>query len=310
MDKTGLLTKLSKIERISRASRFRRLLYSPFKYIFAIFLKQLVYRITGRELTWRTGLFWRDKIFVALPASTDIFLLGCKTHSSELRLTRFILKNLGEGDFFVDVGAHIGFYSLLASLKVGQKGHVVAIEPSPASFELLKKNVLNRPGIKAINMALSDDEGMIDFFEFRGPYSEYNTMDPAQFEGQQWFNKNISSKISIMAMPGDRLLEDFTAKVTIIKIDVEGAENKVIKGFKDYLTKNSPFVVMEFLATRRNNTHHLEADHLLRSMGYTACRIDGDGELLILHDLANVFMDNSDLESENLVYVKQSRRPY
>jgi FkbM family methyltransferase len=303
MDRTDLHNRLSKLESIARASKARRLFYTPFKYIFAIVFKHIIYPLTRKELKWRTRLFWEDEISIVLPASTDIFLLGCKTDSSETRLTRFILENLREGNFFVDIGSHIGYYSLLSSFCVGKSGKVVSIEASFVSFTTLKKNSLKHLNIEAFNIALSDKEGEIEFFEFPGPYSEYSTMVPEQFAGRKWFN-TMQHKISVPAMHGDKFLEKYTEKVTIIKIDVEGAENKVIKGLKNYLDSRTPFVVMEFLATKRINMSHREADTILRSIGYTAHRIGNKGELIRLKEPTAEYMDNSGAGSDNIVYCK------
>ncbi|MDP4261996.1 MAG: FkbM family methyltransferase [Bacteroidota bacterium] len=293
------------MENISRASKSRRLFYTPFKYIFSVIFRLIIYRITGKELRWRTRLFWGAKATIALPASTDLFLLGCKTHPSEIRLTRFILKNLKEGNFFADIGSHIGFYSLLASFCVGKKGKVMSVEASPASFLLLKSNISKCPNIEAFNIALSDQDEVVEFVEFPGSYTEYSTTEPEQFEGEPWFTTTPHNKILITAKPGDKLLERYAEMVTIIKIDVEGAEIRVIRGLKYYLDKMSPVVVMEFLSAKRNNASHREADNLLRSLGYSAYRIGDSGELFILDESANDYIENSDIESDNIVYRKQ-----
>src|SRR5262249_887460 len=73
-------------------------------------------------------------------------------------LTCWILEQLAPGDVFIDVGANIGYYSLLASKLVGEFGLVVAIEPSPTIFNTLKNNLaLNKArNIRLVNMAVSD----------------------------------------------------------------------------------------------------------------------------------------------------------
>ncbi len=117
-----MLRKISGLERIARAPKIRRLLYTPFKYIFAIIFSKVVYRLSGKTLKLSARLFWDDQVQIALPASMDLFLLGCKTDDSEIRLTKFMLTHLHEGDCFVDIGSHMGYYSLLSSFCVGEKG--------------------------------------------------------------------------------------------------------------------------------------------------------------------------------------------
>jgi FkbM family methyltransferase len=81
-------------------------------------------------------------------------------------LTCWILEQLAPGDVFIDVGANIGYYSLLASKLVGEFGLVVAIEPSPTIFNSLKNNLaLNRVGnIRLVNMAVSDQLQVLRLF--------------------------------------------------------------------------------------------------------------------------------------------------
>lgn len=149
-----------------------------------------------------------------------IFLYGCW----EPNLTYWITDRLKPGDVFVDVGANIGYFSLLASLAVGDEGGIVAIEASPSIFAKLHANVaLNHAtNIRALNIAASDLPGTIRLF--RAPA----------------FNVGASSKYSdvgyedegeIVARPLYQLLtSDEIARARVVKIDVEGAEAEVVKG--------------------------------------------------------------------------------
>ena len=55
--------------------------------------------------------------------------------------TELILKQVKSGDIIVDVGANIGYYTVLFADKVGKKGKIIAIEPDPINFEILQKNI-------------------------------------------------------------------------------------------------------------------------------------------------------------------------
>jgi len=80
-------------------------------------------------------------------------------------------RRLAPGDAFVDVGANIGYFSLLASKLVGESGLVVAIEPSPTIFAVLESNLArNRAhNVRAVCVAASASTGMLRLF--RGPDS-------------------------------------------------------------------------------------------------------------------------------------------
>jgi FkbM family methyltransferase len=84
-------------------------------------------------------------------------------HLYEYREIEFMKKHLGPGDTFLDVGAHIGFYSLIASRIVGEKGSVVAVEADPYNFGKLTLNLkLNHiKNIIALNEGVSNKEEVL-----------------------------------------------------------------------------------------------------------------------------------------------------
>ena len=91
----------------------------------------------------------------------------------EPNLTNFVQQRLRVGDTFVDVGANLGYYSLLASKLVGALGHVVAIEASPAIAAHLTKNLHlnNATNVRVVNAAAADRAGTLALY--RGPSDKY-----------------------------------------------------------------------------------------------------------------------------------------
>jgi FkbM family methyltransferase len=265
--------------------------------------RYIIYPVTKKECKLSADLFWNGQVCIALPPSMDIFLLGCKTDDAEIRLTRYLLKHLEQGNFFVDIGSHIGYYSLLSSFCVGETGRVISVEASPATFSLLKKNVAKHKNIEAFNIALSDKEETTFFYEFAGR-AEYNTTEPAQFEEKKWFSKVQYNKILVETSKGDTLMARYTEKANVFKIDVEGAENRVIAGLGAYLLKNDSVVVMEFVNEKRHNGHHIAADALLSGLGYTAFYILPDGTLQRINGDTGKYVEKTGLESDNIVYRK------
>ena len=84
----------------------------------------------------------------------------------EVDETSFVKLLLNEGDVFVDIGANVGLFSLIASQKVGASGMVISFEPTPVTFERLQENInLNHlKNIDARRVALSDQAGSMDFY--------------------------------------------------------------------------------------------------------------------------------------------------
>lgn len=178
---------------------------------------------------------------VSLPAATDIYLIGGKLHGSEIRLARYLILNLESGDQFLDIGAHFGYFTLLASEIVGKDGLVYAFEASARNLETLKTNSQNHPNVKTFGKAVSDDQGGVDFYEFPNLYSEYNSVNVRQFEAQEWFSSYQPDKREVSSTTIDIVTLEDTILPRIIKVDVEGAEYKVMKGAINFFDKSIPY---------------------------------------------------------------------
>src|SRR5262245_8579614 len=90
---------------------------------------------------------------------------GCWLGSYEYQKQRLFAKSVSPGDVVFDVGAHVGFYTLLASVLVGKRGRVIAFEPVPANLEYLRHHIrLNRiDNVEIIEAAVSDTDGVSAF---------------------------------------------------------------------------------------------------------------------------------------------------
>ena len=84
----------------------------------------------------------------------------------EPHVSALISARLKSGDVFCDIGANIGYYTVLAAPIVGDTGKVVAIEPSPATFELLKQNIKlnNADNVRMVRAAVADQPGTLTLF--------------------------------------------------------------------------------------------------------------------------------------------------
>ncbi|OII67483.1 FkbM family methyltransferase [Streptomyces sp. CC77] len=153
----------------------------------------------------------------------------------EPHMTRWLRRRLRPGDVFVDVGANIGYYSLLASRLVGDTGQVVAIEASPAFHERLLQQVrLNGCGnVRAVNSAVSDAERNLTFVLASSRNLGSNSIVP--------YDGPAESSFDIAAKPLPDLLDPIEiARARVIKIDVEGAEGSVVRGLEPLLDELRP----------------------------------------------------------------------
>ncbi|MFB8438117.1 FkbM family methyltransferase [Streptomyces niveus] len=153
----------------------------------------------------------------------------------EPHMTRWLQARLAPGDTFIDVGANIGYYTVLASGLVGRAGRVVAVEASLDFHQRLLDQVrLNRrDNIHAVNGAVSDERKTLTFVLASSANMGANSIVP--------YNGPAESSFEVEAFPLGKLLapeEISTARV--IKIDVEGAEGSVVRGMIPMLDKLRP----------------------------------------------------------------------
>ena len=308
MNYNSLIHKLERVESIASASKLSRMLRQPYKYLFAIGFREFAYKRHKRSKTVSTKTFFGERMNILLPASTDIYLTGGKSHDSEIRLAKFLVRNLEEGDVFIDVGAHYGYFSRLSAHLMGNSGKVFAFEASPQNFEILERNTSKRDTITVYNQAISDTQSEIAFYEFPNLYSEYSTMDIEQFENEAWFDEFKPQAISIEAITLDEFVSAQKILPKVVKIDVEGAEYKVVKGFQTSLqanTSRSLIVIMEYLSHTRGNAPHMQSEKSLREWGFEPRIIDRSGDLQEVDDVPT-YLEQGKMESDNIAFVKRS----
>ena len=297
------LEQLDHVEALATAPKWRRLWHAPGKYLYAIGFRQLVYARTRQGVIKTVPTFFGLPMRVVLPAGTDIYLTGGKSHGSEIRLARFLVHTLRPGQQFLDIGGHFGYFSLLASRLVGPSGQVRAYEASRSTYAVLAENVRGQATIEAVNQAVSDCQETITFYEFPVLYNEFNSMDVSQFEGEKWFRDFRPTRLDIPATRLDDILAQDETGPAIIKIDVEGAEEKVIRGGLDSLRRLQPVVVMEYLEPRRHNASHRQAAALLQHLGYRPHSLDAAGHPVPCPS-PDAFLKQHGYDSDNFVFVK------
>lgn len=304
MDKSNLLRQTDKVAEIAHLSKLGRLLKIPGRYIDAMLFWKLIYPINKKQRNVQANLFFGKKMHVALPASTDIFLTGGKSHPSEIKLARFMINVLKPGDHFLDVGANYGYFTLLAAEIVGQSGKVEAYEPAGPAFDILTKNAteLYPALIKPHKEAIADAPGTLTFFEFPNLYSEYNSMDASQFRNEKWFIENKPAEVTVPARTIDAITGSHFSPA-MIKIDVEGAEDKAIGGATQFLQNSNPWVVMEYLSDVRGNSAHANARQLLNNLGYVAHVLDKNGQPATCSDVEG-YIEQNKLDSDNIAFRK------
>jgi FkbM family methyltransferase len=149
-----------------------------------------------------------------------------------------------QGDIVVDIGAHIGRYTIIASKRVGINGKVVAIEAHPDNFEMLNRNIkLNRlTSVISLNYAVYSKETKIKLYvpgEESG-YSVYNTIMSNRAGTEDKFVQVNANTLDYL-LQLNQIREE---QINWIKIDVEGAELEVLKGAQNVLSKSKDIALL------------------------------------------------------------------
>ena len=299
-----MLKKLNKIESLARATKLMRLLHNPFRYLFGILHRILIYPISKKGKLVDTKTFFGTKMKVLLPSGMDLFLLGGKSHDSEIRLAKFIIDTLEEGNSFLDVGAHYGYFSLMASSIVGQNGKVCCIEASKSTFNVLFRNVKSCNNIQAFNIAISNRREQLDFYEYPLLYSEYNSLDADQYKDSSWAKSITPNVIKIEAFSLDEFIQAQNFDPDFIKIDVEGVEDKVVSGMQKFLGSGKNLIIaMEYILDENPTSPHEKAINMMAKSGYKLYVIAKDGTLKSIQpDHLKPFLIDSNLDSDNIIF--------
>ena len=141
------------------------------------------------------------------------------------------------GDWVIDVGANVGYYSWRLAQLVGQQGRVLAIEPIPETIEILMSVIRTLPydNVTTFNVAASDQPGIL---HFSVPKSEAHSL-PDYFLARACKDGGRS----IYACPVDQIAP--THKVSFVKIDTEGHEYQVVQGMQKLIDRDRPIIVVE-----------------------------------------------------------------
>lgn len=193
----------------------------------------------------------------------------------EPNLTSWIKDRLRPGDVFVDVGASVGYYSLLASQLVGESGRVVAIEALPETFGVLETNLEKNHArnVRAVNVAAWDSDESVTLFAHHAKLScSTTTLRPLASQRQ------LHRLIKVPASPLSAILRtDEVRLARLIKIDVEGAEWRAVSGLLPILPhcRQDLELAVEVSAKMLELESRTAEDflNLFRSQGFNAYRI-------------------------------------
>lgn len=209
----------------------------------------------------------------------------------ELGERSFVQRFLHPGMTVLDIGAHHGLYTLLASKVVGPNGQVVAFEPSPRERRALRLNVgLNRcKNVVIQDLALGDNRGECNLYVVDHHETGCNSLRPPAFSGS-------TSLVSVIVVSLDQwLAERHLGSVDLIKLDAEGGELSVLQGAQRLLERRPRPVILAEVQDIRTKPWGYRAGEIinyLSAKGYRWFSLSTDGSLAPLGVLAETFDGN------------------
>jgi len=207
-------------------------------------------RVVAFDGDLRIGVRFTDKI------ERSIYLYGLY----EFHTTQAFLSLLRPGTTFVDGGAHVGHYTLLAAKRVGPEGRVVSFEPDPRNRERLERNVaLNGfSHVTVLPFALYDSEGEVPF-----------TRAPEGDTGRGAISANGAIDTVNTVRLDDVFERERIERLDVLKLDIEGAEAAALVGAAGLLERRRPAVLFEVnRISGTDDSVTAPALDVLRSHGY------------------------------------------
>jgi FkbM family methyltransferase len=262
-----------------------------------------MYRFILRKLRSEPIDINGHKMYLDQMDSLDLSTNGVY-EEEETHLAKRMVK---KGDVVLDIGANIGYYTLIFADKVGANGKVYAFEPDPANFSVLKKNIeINHyKNVVLIKKAVTDKIGKIKLFickDNKGDHRIYESDDSRR-------------SISIDGISLDEYFSGYDGKVDFIKMDIQGSEWSALKGMPKLLEKNRDVTIVTEFWPYGLIKSGAEPEKYLRALnrsGFQLYEFSKSGDEL-KPSTAQTILEKShpkdELKYTNLVCMRKSKRP-
>ena len=199
-------------------------------------------------------------------------------------VSRVFLRILREGDTVIDVGANVGFFTMLSAALVGPAGKVISFEPDEKNRDRLNTNLaLNSfNNVTLIENPASNKVEQVEFFINSDDSGGNALWDPGQFPGNTKSQANRQA-VSMTTTTLDDALENCGAPPPkLIKVDTEGADQHVLEGARQLLTEAAvPFVVAELheFGLEKMGCSQATFRGFMESLGYSTFSLFFNGAL-------------------------------
>ena len=217
--------------------------------------------------------------------------------------TKAFIRHLEPDALVIDAGANFGHYALVAAKFVGSAGRVIAFEPNTETFQLLQSNIamLTNQNVIAVQAGLSDDNGKMSL-----------SIDSSNPGGHSFTKGNVretkeSETIPIYNLDHYLSSNQIAPPVSLIKIDVQGFEAKVIRGAVGTIQRDHPVVFCEVApeAMKNSGDDFLELLEFFKDANYTVQFINtANGHLEeVSYEQASDILRQPEREYADLIFI-------
>lgn len=201
------------------------------------------------------------------PRTGQLYLRG----EAEIAVQRTLVENLRPGAVFYDLGANIGFFSMLAARIVGANGRVCSFEPDPETANRLQRNVV-RNGFQNVTIVRKG----VWSASGKRPFTPAGSSSPDHGTGSFVRGDNAASAVLLDCVALDDFVRD-APPPHAIKCDVEGAELEVLRGGERMIRAHRPWILCEMHTEANDRACH----ELLRKFGYQVDAVDANHVLAL-----------------------------
>lgn len=245
-----------------------------------LFFRTFFWRIAPTIRKWITSTFTfyniktviiKNKFRINLDLNDYDGIYIYMHHQYEPRVTQELEKFLRCKENFIDIGANIGFFSLFAS-KLLEEGNVYSFEASPEIYSKLEDNIKinDIQNITAYNYAISDEIKDVVIYESSRAHRGLTSI--------RALSEDISKKRKVKSISIDSILDELP-KISLVKIDIEGAEFLALNGMKNLLKRDTPNIILELTDEflKELDSSSLEVCDFLKSFNYRLYKLTTDG---------------------------------
>ncbi len=214
----------------------------------------------------------------------------------EIDNTKILMKYVKKDQIVIDLGAHIGYYTLMMAKLVGPNGKVFAFEPEPRNLELLRKNIVENgyKNVIVVPKAVSNKEEDCILYVGQKSFGANRIFKPEKTNSQEF------KEIRTQTIKLDNYFNEnsLLKKISFVKMDIEGSERKALEGMEDILSANNELKILTEInkdALEDNNSNYKKMLKYLEefSFGFFIQGKNDEYERIMMDDFEKVLSDNT-----------------